>query len=419
MKSINKIFILIISIIALIFILSNIYFSTLSVSDNERLYRVEINRVENDIKSNGYEGLDLSYYECIEQVLLLPQNSDDSAEREFFQGCDSDYVIRIIDGLYYRIDYSQLPDSNYSSVQLAANIAMVVMAVCVIAVLIYIKVRIIKPFDRIKSLPYELSKGNLTVDIKENKSRYFGKFIWGLNLLRENMEEQKSKELALQKDKKTLVLSISHDIKTPLSAIKLYSKALIRNLYDSEEKRNQIALKIDEKADEIEKYVSEIIKASNEDFLNLEVKSGEFYLKELISEIDTYYSEKLTLLKIDFHIEKYSNCIVKGDLDRAVEVFQNVMENAIKYGDGNSVKITFDREEDCRLVTVINTGCKLKGDELPHIFDSFWRGSNTGSNAGSGLGLYICRQLMNKMDGEIFARIIDNNMAVTLVFRDA
>jgi signal transduction histidine kinase len=54
---------------------------------------------------------------------------------------------------------------------------------------------------------------------------------------------------------------------------------------------------------------------------------------------------------------------------------------------------------------------------LPHIFDSFWRGSNAGKHKGSGLGLYICRQLMHKMSGDIFAEIIDGRMIVTTVFQ--
>ena len=80
-----------------------------------------------------------------------------------------------------------------------------------------------------------------------------------------------------------LLLSLSHDIKTPLSAIKLYSKALSKGLYDSREKQNEIAENINLKADEIESYVSQIITASREDFLSLEVTVDEFYLSELIT----------------------------------------------------------------------------------------------------------------------------------------
>lgn len=78
------------------------------------------------------------------------------------------------------------------------------------------------------------------MSVKEDKSRFFGRFIWGVDLLRENMEQQKQRELDLQRDKKMLLLSLSHDIKTPLSAIKLYSKALSKGLYDGE--RNRLKL---------------------------------------------------------------------------------------------------------------------------------------------------------------------------------
>lgn len=91
------------------------------------------------------------------------------------------------------------------------------------------------------------------------------------------------------------------------------------------------------------------------------------------------------------------------------------MENALKYGDGKYITISFSTEEDCCLITVKNSGCTLKEDELPHLFDSFYRGSNVGNAKGSGLGLYICRQLMHMMDGEIFAEIKENEFLATVV----
>ena len=149
-----------------------------------------------------------------------------------------------------------------------------------------------------------------------------------------------------------LLLSLSHDIKTPLSAIKLYAKALSKGLYESPEKQLEIAENINAKADEIENYVSEIVTASREDFLSLEVNSGEFYLSELINKIRLYYAEKLLLIKTDFTVGSFVDCLISGDLDRSVEVIQNVMENAIKYGDGKSIEIRICEEDGCILVTV-------------------------------------------------------------------
>ena len=97
--------------------------------------------------------------------------------------------------------------------------------------------------------------------------------------------------------------------------------------------------------------------------------------------------------------------MIWGDSARLTEALQNVVENAVKYGDGRKIRIQSRREEEEYIIVVQNTGCGLSSKELPHIFDSFFRGSNVGKNPGSGLGLYICRQLMHQMEGEITAGI--------------
>lgn len=315
----------------------------------------------------------------------------------------------------YRFDYTAHPEENNSFLTL--NLALGAMALVLLGVLLYVRQKILKPFDRLTELPYELSKGNLSTPIQESKSRFFGRFVWGVDLLRENLEQQKQRELNLQKEKKTLLLSLSHDIKTPLSAIKLYAKALSKGLYPGKEP--QIAESINAKADEIEGFVAQIIQASNEDFLSLQVQLGEGYLAELMERIVNYYSEKFALVKTEFTVAPYTNCLLKTDLDRAEEVLQNILENTIKYGDGKQVSVEFAEEDGCMLVKIINSGCTLSDTELPHIFESFWRGSNAEKQPGSGLGLYICRQLMRNMGGEIFAELHGNEMHMTAVFPKA
>jgi signal transduction histidine kinase len=238
-------------------------------------------------------------------------------------------------------------------------------------------------------------------------------------MLRENIEQQKERELNLQRDRKMLLLSLSHDIKTPLAAIKLYSKALSKGLYTDKEKQMEVTQSIHAKADEIEGYVNQIITASREDFLSLDVNMGEFYLSALVENLRAYYTEKLSLIKTEFSVGEYRELLINGDLSRGIEVIQNMVENAIKYGDGKKIGIEFSQEEDCVLVTVRNSGCSLLDTDLPHMFDSFWRGSNAQKEKGSGLGLYICRQLMRKMNGEVFAQIQGNDMCVTAVFEKA
>ncbi|HKL80310.1 MAG TPA: HAMP domain-containing sensor histidine kinase [Mobilitalea sp.] len=414
MKKFNRLFVEIIILFAVIMIGINVYLTSMFRNEDGREYRVEINRLQKEIETNGIESIDIDKYSCVTKITMMKKDMD---QKLFLEGDLSDYVIKNINGVYYRFDYQIRLYDEYRAVRLLVNISAIIMVAVVLIVLAYMRAKLVKPFNKIKDVPYELSKGNLTAGLKENKSHFFGRFVWGLDLLREHLEEEKGKELTLQKEKKTLVLSISHDIKTPLSAIKLYSKALIRNLYDSEDKRIEIAEKIDKSADEIEGFVSQIIKASSEDFLKLEVNNTEFYLNELIQKINSYYTEKLALMNTDFIVEKYGNCLIKGDINRAIEVLQNIIENAIKYGDGQYIRIMISREEDCRLITVANSGSTLNKNELPYIFESFWRGSNVGGNSGNGLGLYICRQLMMKMDGDIYAEGVNTEMRVTAVMR--
>ncbi len=412
MRSYNRMSGMIVLGILLIIIGANWMLFEQTGSGRGRPYLVEINRLVNTIQEKGLDAVDLSQCQYVTGIEII---WDDSSE---FYHTDHDYVVREIDGVLYRMDYI-VHEGKQKKTVLMVNGILLVMSLFVITIMIWIRYKILLPLDTMKNVPYELSRGNLSVPLKESKSRFFGKFIWGLDLLRESIEEQKRRELDLQREKKTLVLSISHDIKTPLSAIKLYARALSKGIYTDPEKQVSITESINAKADEIEHYVSCLIKASREDFLNLEVQNGEFYLSELVQKISAYYTEKLALVSIDFAVESYGDCLLRGDLDRGVEVLQNIMENAIKYGDGHRIDIRFAQEERCQLITVRNSGCTLPETELVHIFDSFWHGSNTDGTSGSGLGLYICRQLMNKMDGEIFAEIEDDFMQMTVVFRQA
>ena len=325
MKAFNRISVIVSVLIIAVFAVANMLLLT-DNSESGRPYLVEISRLVREIENNNIA--DIS--EC-EFVTNITEYGED------FYNSDSDYVIREVNDKLYRFDYTIDSNKEKSETVFVVNVILGIMSAAIIAVMLYVRFKILSPFEKLTDIPYELSKGNLTTPVKETKNRFFGRFIWGVDVLRENMEQQKERELNLQREKKMLLLSLSHDIKTPLSAIKLYSKALSKGLYTNTEKQSEIAESINTKADEIEGYVSEIITASREDFLSFEVDMGEFYLSELVNRIRIYYIEKLSLIKTDFTVGEYIDCLISGDLDRSVEVVQNIMENAIKYGDGKEI----------------------------------------------------------------------------------
>ncbi len=396
--------------ILLIVSVNGLYFYHNNGSDG-RLYLVEAKRAikeieEQKLEASEIEAMSLDKYERIVGI------------REFVAGeaCDYDYLVEEIAGKLYRIEYAEKKSSR---LPLYINISLLGMMIVTIIVLLYVYHKVLKPFWDMSDLSYELAKGNLSMPVKQEKSKLFGRFLWGMDMLREKLEDNKEKELAFQKERKTLILSLSHDIKTPLSSIELYSRALSGDLYDTKEKRKEALQGIARNVKEIKGYVDEIVTASREDFLNLEVIAGEYYLSEVMKITESYYKDKLSAIYTEFQVEETAECLVKGDKDRMAEVLQNVMENAIKYGDGKRIRIWFDEEEDCKLIHIENAGCNLKKEELPNLFDSFYRGSNSSGMKGSGLGLYICKTLMRKMDGDIFARMKEDVFCVTIVVKKA
>lgn len=407
-----KIFVLWIVVVEILLILSinGLYFYQNDGSDG-KLYLVEARRLMKEIEeqkpgASEIEAMNLDKYKTIAGI------------REFVAGeaCDNGYLVEEIAGKLYRIEYAE---ERSSRLPLYINILLLAMMIVTMVVLGYVYTKVLKPFQDMSNLAYELAKGNLSMPVKEEKSKLFGRFLWGMNMLREKLEENKKKELAFQKERKTLILSLSHDIKTPLSSIELYTKALRSDLYDMQEKKDEALQGIARNVKEIKGYVNEIVTASREDFLNLEVSMGEYYLSEVMKATESYYKDKLSVIHTELQVDEISECLIKGDKNRMVEVLQNVMENAIKYGDGKRIRISFGEEEECKLIHVENSGCNLKKEELPNLFDSFYRGSNSTGRKGNGLGLFICKTLMRKMDGEIFAGMKEDVFCATIVVRKA
>lgn len=407
MRAYYRLFLCMLLLFALMIGSVNMLLSRRSRLAENHAYRVEISRLSKHIEA-GETDPALSDCEYVTAVRAFDGSS------KFFS-LNGSYAVQEINGTLYRFDYRQQAQNR--TLRLWLNGILGFFALAMTGLMLYIRSSLLKPFARLADIPAELAKGNLTAPLSEQRSRYFGKFVWGVNMLRETLEQAKQRETELQKEQQTLILSVSHDIKTPLSAIKLYAKALEKGLYSDEAKRLDAAVRINSNADQIEQYVSELTKSASEDFIQVQVENSEFYLSGLIESLRGLYAEKFALQQIPFEIEAYQNCLLFGDADRAVEVMQNLLENALKYGEGGRTRISFDEEEDCRLITVANSGCTLPEAEAVHMFDSFWRGSNAEGKHGSGLGLYICRKLMHAMEGEIFSQITDGEMRVTAVFR--
>lgn len=418
MKKINCL-LLLFSIIYLGLFLLTEFFISRQVKVTGREYLVEVNRIMQGMEEQeGFFMPDLSDTEEIIKVSFLADV--EKAEAKTFFRAENGLEIHIeplfiheeLAG-FVRFDYKNVIDIK-SKMRIFEWIILFA-GIFVIAVLLYVKVKIIRPFFTLSQMPYELSKGRMNVEILESKDRFLGKFVWGISMLRDHLQESQMKALQLEREKKLLLLSISHDIKTPLSTIKLYAKALNEGVYDTIEKQRGAASQIEKLSGEIENYVKTIVRSSSQEIVHVEVEISEFYLKDLVQMIEEYYRPKCELAMTEFTIGDFQDKLIKGSMDSTFEVVENVMENAFKYGDGKRIEISFYEEEYCQIIRIYNTGMQVKQEEMPHLFDSFYRGSNAGDKKGNGLGLYICREIMQKMEGDIFASREKAGMSFHLV----
>ncbi|MBR4555275.1 MAG: HAMP domain-containing histidine kinase [Ruminococcus sp.] len=403
MKAFRRLVIVFAAVFVLIAAGVNIYLISSRETENGA-YRVEAKKLCDELTETGT--YDLSRYPHLTGV--YPEGDG----RLYIS--NEHYLVIESEGKLYRVEYSI--DNGVRDV-IAVNAVLGVILVLSAVMLCYIRRHIVVPFSRLNDIPQELAKGNLAVRIPEEKSRYFGKFTWGVNMLRESIEDSRKKEISMQRDKKLLLLSLSHDIKTPLSAIKLNAKALEKGLYNDEQRRREAAASINKRADEIEAFVAQISRSASEDFMNFEITDGEVFLSAVIHKIEARYETQLEMSHTEFLVGEYDDCILSCDPDRLGECLQNLVENAIKYSDGRQIALEFDRMDGCELITVVNTGCSLEEKELTQIFESFHRGSNSAKVQGNGLGLFICKRLMSLMGGDVYAEIRDGNFAVTLVVK--
>ncbi len=387
-------------------------------------YRVESNRIMEKINmGEPIEEMILSAYSSIQGIKFLDISVTEKKSVDSFFNENNNEKIHIepcykADELigYVKFIY-QLPSFNIEQIFWRSQLTLGILELSIVGVLIYLKKKIIYPFQRLNNVALDLSNGHFKGSIQEEKSRYLGRFMWGISQLKDKLDISYQRQLEMMKDKKTILLSLSHDIKTPINLIKLYSKALEENIYIKEEDQLHAIHQIGEKAAEIENYVEEIIRSSREDILDVQIEEGEFYLTDLMKRVLAVYQEQCDLRQIKLTVQKFDNRLLKGDIERSQEVFENLFENVFKYGDGRHIDISFYEEDYCQLVRFFNTGEPVCDNEFNHIFESFFRGSNSQGLKGNGLGLYICREYMRKMDGDIFAEKTEEGMAFILVFR--
>lgn len=353
---------------------------------------VEINRMAKELE-DGKQMKELASSEIQIELLELKKTSmqsymDRSRTRSVLLPAKQE-------GSFYRFTYrvQRIP----SSVFWIINTTLLGVILFVIYLLFYIRRQIIQPFHNMEAMATALKNRDFTYVLPQQKQRFFGKFVWAIDVMKEELRHHEEKETALMKEKQTMIASLSHDIKTPLSNIRLYTDAMKEHLYAEE----LICERLYENCDKIDQYVKEIMHTSNEELFDFDVLMEEVYLHD-VEALLRREQERIELALISYEQAPCKDQLIFTDLIRLREVIGNVVDNAMKYGDGKWIHISFYEEDHHSILKIENSGSYIDQSDAGAIFQSFYRGNNVAGHAGNGLGLYICKQLMQKMDGDIF-----------------
>ena len=314
------------------------------------------------------------------------------------------------------VTYTYNSDPN-TKIIILVEVALIISMLPLIIFAVIVDRKILRPFRTFSEYPEKLSKGISTEGIPETKNRLFGKYVWGMNMLNDKLEADRRQIGRLLYDRKQFVSVIAHGIKTPVANIKLYSEAIEAGLYRGgvpDEKDKEVAQKIGKNADDIAKLVSEILDDPGSLNSTYEPDINSFYLADIKSRISDDFGNRLVMSNIPFTVNLQGNPMVTSDFEAVIRCLSQLIENAIKYGDGTGIAMKLYRQDDQTFISVINNGATLAGSEIPFVFNCYWRGSNSDGKEGSGIGLFEARSIIRALGGDIMMRIEDNTTEVLI-----
>lgn len=279
--------------------------------------------------------------------------------------------------------------------------------------ILYLNRVVLKPIGEISLSSRKIITGNYdyeVIRVHETKiaDNEMGDLIYSFELMRDELKNKQVTEEALKKSQQELISSISHDLKTPLSTIKAYAEGLRDGIAVTREDTIHYANVMIAKTNLLIGMIEDLLKFSNAQLNQLTIDKKEIYMKSyfenVMSEIELYVKQQDLEFSYQYNME---DLIVTIDTRRITEVLYNLVENSIKYSRENgSICIAAELEKDCVLIRVMDDGIGISADDIPYVFDKFYRAekSRTSSVPGSGLGLSICKYIVEQHGGEIYCR---------------
>ncbi len=262
-------------------------------------------------------------------------------------------------------------------------------------------------YNTLYNVEYKIKTGDNEIKTIHSIANYdkLNKIVFGVL---QDITIQKQNEEALEKSNaiKSIFLSnISHELRTPMSAIIGYSDLILSNNKDKD--RDRFLKSINSNAKHLDELLNNILDYSKIESDTLDILYEEFSILDLFDELydifeDENYKKNLDFVKLQFIKNKDKK--ITSDYLRLKQVLYNIISNSIKFTENGYIKLSFEIDKKYITFKVEDTGIGIPKDKLPFVFDRFWQCDSTSRKKykGTGLGLSISKSIVEILNGEIW-----------------
>ena len=306
-----------------------------------------------------------------------------------------------------------LAQSSSSQVKLMAKdmilTATIILVFTALSVGLWIYRSIAVPLVKLKKATKNIKEGNLDFVLEVEGNDEFSQLCQDFEEMRKRLKESTEEKILMDKENKELISNISHDLKTPITAVKGYVEGIMDGVADTPEKMDRYVRTIYNKTNEMDHLINELTFYSKIDtnripytFSKLNVED---YFSDCAEELGLEMETKGIELVYANYVEKDVQVIADGEQIR--RVIHNIVSNAIKYMEKprGIIQLRVKDVGDFIQVEIEDNGKGIAAKDLPYIFDRFYRTdvSRNSSKGGSGIGLSIVKKIMEDHGGKVWA----------------
>ena len=261
------------------------------------------------------------------------------------------------------------------------------------------------PLKRLGQAASEIRDGNLGYELAVTGQDEFSELAAGFEQMRIRLKDSMRLQEKSETERRAMMASITHDLKTPITSILGYSEGILDGVADTPEKINEYVTVIRKKAHSLQLLAEDLSLLSRLENAQLPLDRQGEDIGVLVSELALEFSHNEPGLQL-------KTCLAPGlraliDREKMARVLLNILQNSVKYKKpdqfGPEVSLTLVSQGATALLTVSDNGMGVMQSDLPHLFDQFYRADTSrGKQSGSGLGLSIARQLVHLHGGKIW-----------------